>query len=853
LLAGGLLARAWRAADDGVTAGQPLLGQDVLPFVGTTVEMEMLTPDVRTQLLQELRAAGFGWVRQRLDWGQIEPEPGVYDWSRADLLVTAIDDAGLMPVLVLDGSPAWARAPQDRAQADNPMAPPAEPESFARFAAAVARRYGDRVRHYQLWDEPNIAPHWGNRHVEPVAYAQLLRAASPAVRAADADAVIWTAALAPTGDRGHTAIDEIYFLQRMLAAGAGPFFDVVAVQPFGFGHAPEDSTRNVRVLNFQRAALVRQALRAAGFGGKPLVAARYGWNRDLYSPWGTVTPAAQAAYAAEALELAWTRWPWLAGMGWAAALPNKPGGDPAWGFGLVDASGQAAPVLGSIRAWQNSHSGLSRRIRQIGPIRPICLPPDVGGQALLLVALAALLAWRGSAAARLVPWAGYLGRYRQSPAWVQGAAWATLVLVYYLATWPPLILLCWVAGILLCLAEPRAGLWLAAALLPFYFQHKDVAWVDATLAAAPAHAAALWLVPALAVRLWCRQVRFARWDWLPPLLVGIGLLGGLSVWRWPGREVATAELVLMPLLLWLAVRAFVTTAEERRGVALALFAGGFLAAGWGLFTWLQGQGGEVDGVRRLVGPHFSPNHTALYLVRTVFVGAGLILAVRRRRRVWLVAATAVVFLALLLTGSRGALLLGLPAGAVIFGWLALRRRRALRASVQAQRWLLMLLTGAIVMLFLVLAWAMPERLLNLRSVFLRVDLWEATLGLWRDHWLVGVGPGGFFWTYPAYLPLGPLVEANQVHPHNVFLEVGVTWGIVGLVWLAGVAVALVMRGRVELRRPGVSFWVFAGLAAALGAGFAHAQTDTFMLLADLAGWNATAWALATIAEDADSR
>ena len=129
---------------------------------------------------------------------------------------------------------------------------------------------------------------------------------------------------------------------------------------------------------------------------------------------------------------------------------------------------------------------------------------------------------------------------------------------------------------------------------------------------------------------------------------------------------------------------------------------------------------------------------------------------------------------------------------------------------------------------------MPDRLANLRTIALRFDLWEAALRLWRDHWLVGVGPGGFLWTYPAYLPLGATLEPNQAHPHNVWLEVGVTWGVVGLVWLVGMAAALVARGRRELGRPGISFWVYAGLAAGCG-GIAHGQTDTFMLLADLAG------------------
>ena len=355
-------------------------------------------------------------------------------------------------------------------------------------------------------------------------------------------------------------------MQRIIAAGAAPHFDVVASSRLASATRRGMLPGRPQVLNLT-AAPIRTALRQAGLGAKPLVAARYGWNRDVHSPWGTVSAAAQAEYATEALELAWLRWPWLAGMGWALAVPAAPAGDPAWGFALTEPSSRPAPVLASLRDWQNSHATAPR------PNGPSGLPYQLVGQAMVLVALSALLVSHSGTAARLVPWPELLARYRRGPIWVHGAAWALLILTYYLATWPPLILLCWVTGALLCLAQPVVGLWLAAFLLPFHFQHKDIALIGATVAVAPAHAVALWLAPALCVRLWRRQVRFGRWDWLPPLLIGISLLGGLGVWPWPGRGLATAELVLLPLLLWLAVRAFVWTAEERRRTALALFAG----------------------------------------------------------------------------------------------------------------------------------------------------------------------------------------------------------------------------------------------------------------------------------------
>ena len=122
----------------------------------------------------------------------------------------------LTPVVVLNGSPAWARRPGDAA---NPLAPPQERADFGAFAAAVARRYGDQVRYYQVWHQPNIAPHWGARPVDPADYLGLLREAAVQIRSADADAQIVLAALAPNTEAGGANLSDVAFLEALYAAG----------------------------------------------------------------------------------------------------------------------------------------------------------------------------------------------------------------------------------------------------------------------------------------------------------------------------------------------------------------------------------------------------------------------------------------------------------------------------------------------------------------------------------------------------------------------------------------------------------------------------------------------------------
>ena len=831
---------------------------DQIPFLGVTVELEQYDdPRQRQQALHRLHGAGFGWVRQRIDWSRIEPQPGEFQWAWTDDVLSAIAAAGLVPVVVLDGSPVWARDSRDRppqalAASDWPsrLAPPATPETFARFAAAFADRYQDTVRFYQIWDEPNIAPHWGNRLIDPVAYARLLREAAIAVRTADMDAVILAAALAPTQDRGHTAIDEGFFLQRLYAAGAAPFFDAVLVQPFGFGTGPEDVRSRVDVLNFRRAAWVRQVMVAAGDGQTPLWAVRFGWNRQVQDTWKTVSEADQLRLTEEAIRHARAKWPWLAAMGWSIDRPDAPASDPIWGFSLVTADGKEHPLLSvfsdllqSTAESKSSANGDRQYIRL----------------ALLLLA-AGFLLWWSILTSRRLPLRQWQTVYRGWPHFRKLAVWALLFTVYYLAVWPPLILFCWLIAAFLIAAEPFTGLMIAAVALPFHFQHKELQLVGSVWAVPPAHAALLATLPALAQR----ALRVSEWrigsalkafypirnafyairdkqfaTLLVAVWIVISLLAARNVWHWPGYYRGLWEFVAVPALLYAGIRLFAAEPHRQQSVLVALFTGGALAAGVGLVDWLIGGGVSVDGVRRLMGISFSPNQTALYLLRTLLVGVGLLATSQRWRRA-LTAGCLLVAGALLLTASRGAILLGLPVGALVMAAAGRRHARFL----QGRRVAVLLVVGLAVAVGLAYVLVYGDRLLNIETVRSRLAIWLDASSLWRHYPLLGVGPSGFYWNYPAFLHTSPTTDPNLLHPHSVWLEYATGWGAVGLVWIGAFTGMIVLVLRRSLRAPRA--WHRIGILAALAAGLAHAQVDAFAALPELAAWNFAALALLAV-------
>ncbi len=313
---------------------------------GVNLAREELAADRLEETLSRLEGAGAGFARFTLPWDAVEPERGQYAWAEWDRVAESFaGHPSVNAVVVLDRSPAWART---AANADNPMAPAHERSDFGAFARAVAERYRATYTYYQVWHEPNIAPHWGDAPADPAGYLGLLREATAMIRRADPEARIIAAALAPTLETGGANMSDLAFLDQLYRLGGRAWFDYPAIQPYGFNRAPGEAL-GPDVLGFQRAAAAREVMDRHGDTNTPLWATSFGWNalpRDWPgepSPWGGVSADAQAAHAAQAYEIAQTEWPLLGPLIWASWCPERPAGDPWRGFSLC-ADDQTGPA-----------------------------------------------------------------------------------------------------------------------------------------------------------------------------------------------------------------------------------------------------------------------------------------------------------------------------------------------------------------------------------------------------------------------------------------------------------------------------------------------------------------------------
>jgi putative inorganic carbon (hco3(-)) transporter len=112
------------------------------------------------------------------------------------------------------------------------------------------------------------------------------------------------------------------------------------------------------------------------------------------------------------------------------------------------------------------------------------------------------------------------------------------------------------------------------------------------------------------------------------------------------------------------------------------------------------------------------------------------------------------------------------------------------AAVRRGRWLLV---GGLVLLIvggLAAPYQLRQRVLSIadpqhEGMRERVYMWRSGLAMWRDHPLLGVGPGGVKREYPRYA-LPEASKQRTSHVHNAPLQILVERGILGLaawVWL----------------------------------------------------------------------
>jgi polysaccharide biosynthesis protein PslG len=347
----------------------PISHTSAFPFgVNTFLQLEAESIK-REEQLRMIQAAGFGWIRQQFSWddieyhargdftdrrndrdgdGQITTADAISTWDKYDEIVTVAERYGLQIQVRLGDPPPWANVGTTDGPAAH-RAPPNDPQDFVNYAVAVAERYKGRLFYYQIWNEPNIYPEWGELAVNPERYTEILCGTYRALKAVDPRIVVISGALAPTIAQSGRDLSDLIYLQRMYDAGAGACFDVLSVNGYGLNSGPSDRRMRPTTITFARNLYIRDLMVQNGDAAKSIWIGEAAWNpvdapdvpRTMagFANFGVTTPDQAARYITEAHDRIFSEWPWIGNVAyWFFTRPDDSwrGQQPQFYFRMVE-------------------------------------------------------------------------------------------------------------------------------------------------------------------------------------------------------------------------------------------------------------------------------------------------------------------------------------------------------------------------------------------------------------------------------------------------------------------------------------------------------------------------------------
>lgn len=203
--------------------------------------------DGRERTLEMIRATGADEVRTDFNFAAMPVgKDGLLNLARHETIVKDAAARGLDVLAVLHGLPQNRDATRDS-------------ELWRACVRATVRKFKGRVKHWEIWNEPNL-PHQGAVS-DPVKYAEVLRIASEEIRAEDPLSRILLAGLAGV---------PVEYLENVYMAGAKDCFDVMNVHIYSQPHPPEETyARQLEAL--------RKVMAANGDAKKPIWVTELGW------------------------------------------------------------------------------------------------------------------------------------------------------------------------------------------------------------------------------------------------------------------------------------------------------------------------------------------------------------------------------------------------------------------------------------------------------------------------------------------------------------------------------------------------------------------------------------------------
>jgi hypothetical protein len=232
-----------------------------------------------------LKKSGATTVRWTMNWSNIQPKSGTWNWSAADRVVGNLAAQGIRVLPVMWGTPRWVASSAITA----PVATTAQRNAWSAYLRTAIKRYGPggsywsgayRQQHpgktalpintWQVWNEANLKTAMSPS--TPATYATLLKLSHTVIRQTDPKAKVMFAGLLSHPPGGETSWKFLGDVDHQ--PGARTAFDIMAANAYS-------ATVNGMLNDVNE---IRKTMAANGQGPMPLWISEVGWGSAPANP-----------------------------------------------------------------------------------------------------------------------------------------------------------------------------------------------------------------------------------------------------------------------------------------------------------------------------------------------------------------------------------------------------------------------------------------------------------------------------------------------------------------------------------------------------------------------------------------
>lgn len=167
------------------------------------------------KIIALMKEAHVGWARIDFLWSDIEPQEGRFEFDKYDMIVNLLTQNNINVLGILDYSADWASS------CGRWNCPPSDNKLFVNYAVKIIQRYKDKVKYWEIWNEPDSPVYWEVQDGLK-SYCQFLKEVYIAAKKADPDCKILNGGLA----NSTTSINRLY------DNGAKDYFDILNIHIF---------------------------------------------------------------------------------------------------------------------------------------------------------------------------------------------------------------------------------------------------------------------------------------------------------------------------------------------------------------------------------------------------------------------------------------------------------------------------------------------------------------------------------------------------------------------------------------------------------------------------------------------